>query len=101
MFYSISSPSLANERVPLNKALISSEKMFLEDNMRRSFRNPQLYCLALTCFIVYIYVWEKKKSSKIPKGNQNPYIEEELTTQSPKEKGQKNKQRSTKHNTEN
>ena len=30
-------------------------------------------------------------------GNQNPYIEEEQTTQWPKEKVQKNKQRSTKH----
>jgi hypothetical protein len=38
-----------------------------------------------------------KKSLKIPKGNQNPYIEEEQTTQWPKEKVQKNKQRSTKH----
>jgi len=27
-----------------------------------------------------------KKSLKIPKGNQNPYIEEEQTTQWPKEK---------------
>ena len=27
-------------------------------------------------------------------GNQNPYIEEEQTTQIPKEKGQRNKQRS-------
>ena len=35
---------------------------------------------------------------KIPKGgNQNPYIEEEQTTQWPKEKEQKDKQRSTKH----
>ena len=35
---------------------------------------------------------------KIPKGgNQNPYIEEEQTTQWPKDKEQKNKQRSTKH----
>ena len=34
---------------------------------------------------------------KIPKGNQNPYIEEEQTTQCPKEKVQKDKQRSTKH----
>ena len=35
---------------------------------------------------------------KIPKGgNQNPYIEEEQTTQWPKEKGQKTKQGSTKH----
>ena len=35
---------------------------------------------------------------KIQKGgNQNPYIEEEQTTQWPKEKVQKDKQRSTKH----
>jgi len=39
-----------------------------------------------------------KKSLKIPKGgNQNPYIEDEQTTQWPKEKVQKDKQRSTKH----
>jgi hypothetical protein len=31
------------------------------------------------------------------RGNQNPYIEEEHTTQWPKEKGQKDKQRTTKH----
>ena len=37
------------------------------------------------------------KSLKKPKGNQNPYIEEEQTTQWPKEKVQKDKQRSTKH----
>jgi len=34
---------------------------------------------------------------EIPKGNQNPYIEEEQTTQCPKEKVQKDKQRFTKH----
>ena len=39
-----------------------------------------------------------KKSLKIPKGgNQHPYIEEEQTTQWPKEETQKDKQRSTKH----
>jgi hypothetical protein len=39
-----------------------------------------------------------KKSLKIPKGdNQNTYIEEEQTTQWPKEKVQKGKQLSTKH----
>jgi hypothetical protein len=31
------------------------------------------------------------------RGNQNPYIEEEQTTQWPKEENQKDKQRSTKH----
>ena len=34
-------------------------------------------------------------------GNQNQYIEEEQTTQWPKEKVQKEKQRSTKHTGEN
>ena len=39
-----------------------------------------------------------KKSLKIPRGgNQNPYIEEEQTTQWPKEKVQRDKQRFTKH----
>ena len=38
-----------------------------------------------------------KKSLKIPKGNQNPHIEEEQTKQWPKEKVQKDKQQSTKH----
>ena len=37
-----------------------------------------------------------QKSLKIPKGNHNPYIEEQ-TTQWPKEKVQKDKQRSTRH----
>jgi hypothetical protein len=38
------------------------------------------------------------KSLKIPKGgNRNPHIEEEQTTQWPKEKVQKDKQRSIKH----
>ena len=40
---------------------------------------------------------KSKKSLKIPKGHQNPDIEEEQTAQWPKEKGQKNKERSTKH----
>ena len=39
-----------------------------------------------------------KKSLKIPKGgNQNPYIEDEQTTQWAKEKVQNDKQQSTKH----
>jgi hypothetical protein len=45
-----------------------------------------------------LLIYYCKKSLKIPKGgNQNPYIEEDQTTQCPKEKVQKNKQRSTKH----
>jgi len=34
---------------------------------------------------------------RFQRGNQNPYIEEEQTIQWPKEKGKKDKQRSTKH----
>ena len=37
------------------------------------------------------------ESFKLAKGNQNPEIEEEQTTQWSKEKGQKDKQQSTKH----
>jgi hypothetical protein len=47
--------------------------------------------------LIYVVSLERKKSLKIPKGNHNPYIEEEQTTQWPKEKAQKDKQRSTKH----
>jgi hypothetical protein len=40
-------------------------------------------------------LWEEFEDTK--RGNQNPYIEEDQTTQWPKEKIQKDKQRSTKH----
>jgi hypothetical protein len=47
---------------------------------------------------IFCFSFYYKKSLKIPKGgNQNPYIEEEQTTQWPKEEVQKDKQRSTKH----
>ena len=39
----------------------------------------------------------RKRVWRYERGNQNPYIEEEQTTQWPKEKVQKDKQRSTKH----
>ena len=57
-------------------------------------------------FRLYITIHKKiiteiKKSERrvwrYQKGNQNPYIEKEQTTQWPKEKVQKDKQRSTKH----
>ena len=45
---------------------------------------------------------KRKKRSKIPKGgNQKPQIGEGQTTQWPKEKGQRDKQWSTKHYTKN
>ena len=45
------------------------------------------------CFRVFL----EKEFKDTKGGNQNPYIEEEQTTQWPKEKVQKDKQRSTKH----
>ena len=38
-----------------------------------------------------------RRASRHQSGNQNPYIEEEQTTQWPKEKVQRDEQRSTKH----
>jgi len=51
------------------------------------------HCFSRSNFVFYT----NKKSLKIPKGNQNPYIEEKQTTQWPEEKVRKDKQRSTKH----
>ena len=41
--------------------------------------------------------WNLEEFEDIKGGNQNPYIEEDQTTQWPKEKVQNDKQRSTKH----
>jgi hypothetical protein len=43
---------------------------------------------------LFIYIW---RVWRYQRGNQNAYIEEEQTIQWPNEKGQKDKQRSTKH----
>ena len=48
-------------------------------------------------YIIQPGATSRKISLKIPKGNQNLYIEEEQATQWPKEKVQKDKKRSTKH----
>jgi len=56
-------------------------------------------CVFVLCFVVVFFINNIcRGSSKIPKwGNQNPYIEDEQTTQWPKEKVQKDKQRTTKN----
>ena len=57
----------------------------------------QYSCITIPFFILVYNMM--KKSLKMPKGgNQNPYIEEEQTTQWPKEIVQKGKQRLTKQN---
>ena len=59
---------------------------FIGGGNRSTKRKPPTYRKSLTR-----RVWRYQM------GNQNPYIEEEQTTQWPKEKVQKDKQRSTKH----
>jgi hypothetical protein len=59
-------------------------------NTSQSFPHSQLIWL----YSKYKYIW---RVWRYQRGNQNPYIEEEQTTQWPKEKVQKDKQRSTKH----
>jgi len=58
------------------------------------------YCLYVTtcqCAPGIVHVLEGRRVWRYQSGNQNPYIEEEQTTQWPNEKVQKDKQRSTKH----
>ena len=50
-----------------------------------------VFCRTKVCVRALRRVWRYQS------GNQNPYFEEEQTTQWPKEKVQKDKQRSTKH----
>ena len=59
--------------------------------------NPEKWTVMLMCVIDFASVYSMSRlrrdwRNKI--GNQNPYIEEEQTKQSPKEKVQKDKQRS-------
>ena len=53
-----------------------------------------LICVLLLFFLLIISVGRVRRHQR---GNQNPYIEEEQTTQWPKEQGQKDKQRFTKN----
>ena len=62
-----------------------------------SFTTGTLFILINTGNIIFRFSFVSKKSLKIQRGNQNPYITGEQTTQWPKEKVQKDKQWSTKH----
>ena len=46
---------------------------------------------------MYLFLNNARRVLRYKRDNQNPYIEEEQTTQWPNEKEQKDKQRSTKH----
>ena len=51
----------------------------------------------VNCDMIGIEMSTTRRGRRYQRGNQNPYIEEEQTTQWPKEKVQKDKQRSTKY----
>jgi hypothetical protein len=54
-----------------------------------------VFCGSLFVFLSFFFYLRRVR--RYQRGNQKPYIEEEQTTQWPKEKVQKDKQRSTKH----
>ena len=60
----------------------------------RGFSTPYVVCFQLFNCLRWLF---EEESEDTKRGNQNPYIKEEQTTQWPKEKLQKDKQRSTKH----
>jgi hypothetical protein len=80
-----------------------SSKGFSGHNFRLVFQLYNLilhmHCLLSVCFEqLSLQYWKlTRRVWRYQRGNHNPYIEEEQTTQWPKEKGQKDKQRSTKH----
>ena len=59
------------------------------------------YCAVPRVFIYFQFVfklkWQLRRVWRYQRVNQNPYSEEEQITQWPKERGKKDKQRSTKH----
>jgi hypothetical protein len=58
----------------------------------------QRRCIVYILFFVILSTLNKiRRFRRYQRGNQNPYIVEEETTQWPKEKVQKDKHRSTKH----
>jgi hypothetical protein len=61
------------------------------------FSSGNKYIILILITVTYIGVRKLRRVWRYQRGNQNPYIEEEQTTEWPKEKVQKDKQRSTKH----
>jgi Na+-transporting methylmalonyl-CoA/oxaloacetate decarboxylase gamma subunit len=53
-------------------------------------------CFCFFFAVVFLLIISVRGVRRYQRGNQNPYIEEEQTTQWPKEKVQRDKQRSTK-----
>jgi hypothetical protein len=66
-------------------------------HVRLRQKYSSLKCDLLRCNVMASYNCDCGRVWRYQKGNQNPYIKEEQTTQWPKENIQKDKQRSTKH----
>ena len=93
----LTSPETHGLEIPLSdqmsvSSIVSMNNIFIMVIKVSKYFQWFMKAVTLVTFICYIMrVWRYQR------GNQNPYIEEEQTTQWPKEKGQKDKQRSTKH----
>ena len=79
--------NLRNQKIPLKNPSQWSCVVYMIYNLHKLLS----FFLRRPCIIRTRRVWRYQR------GNQNPYIEEEQTTQWPKEKVQKGKQRSKKH----
>jgi len=83
-------------------------KLYMKNNwMNQKSKIPTTAGLSFAATISYVKInslfevdlieHKLRVNKRYQRGNQNPYIEEEQTTQWPTEKVQKDKQRSTKH----
>jgi hypothetical protein len=88
--------------------LYRSGQCFIDEGNRSTRRKSPTFCKSLTklkttefvsmlLFSHSKYNVGRRRVWRYQRGNQNSYIEEEQTTQWPKEEVQKDKQRSTKH----
>ena len=72
--------------------------MSIKDEINIPIVSYPFVCISIPVTPPYGYsMFQYRRVCKYQMGNQNPYFEEEQTTQWPKEKEQKGKQRSTKH----
>jgi hypothetical protein len=71
--------------------------MSIKDEINFPIVRYPFVCIIIPVAPQYGYLtFQYRRVCKYQRGNQNPYIKEEQTTRWPKEKAQKDKQRSTK-----
>jgi hypothetical protein len=87
--------------VQLRRLSLVNEKLTtIREELQSPFQSNGSWFLFTFLFWIFLFAMDEcciRRVWRYQRGNQNPYIEEEQTTQWPKEKVQKDKQRSTKH----